>query len=162
MGWVVVITRPAAEEVAARALRTAGYRSYLPMYRKRLLAHGMNRRPAAQMRPLFTGYVLVQDWRGWPQLTINGVVGLLRLSSGKLAVLPDADVVLMWQAEMRGAFDEARAMEPGDTVTFELGGEQILAILDEITETGRGIVRNIVGIERSWSIPVDMLDVASA
>ncbi len=67
--WCVVISKPAAEEVAERSIREAGYRVYLPRYRKVL--HGIRlddrgrrirtRGPGAVvMRPLINGYLFAE------------------------------------------------------------------------------------------------------
>ena len=79
--WVIVETKQSAEEVAERSLRQAGYRVYLPRYRKLLSPHGRGRQPVTSMRPLFARVLFVQDWRGWPALPISGTVGLMLLTT---------------------------------------------------------------------------------
>jgi hypothetical protein len=38
-GWVIVLIKPGADEATERSLRQAGYRVYLPRYRKMLRTH---------------------------------------------------------------------------------------------------------------------------
>jgi hypothetical protein len=148
--WVIIETKPSAEEVAERSLRQAGYRVYLPRYRKLLSPHGRARQPVTSMRPLFSRVLFVQDWRGWPQLPISGTVGLMLMRPQVPAKLPDEDVVLILNRERAGEFDEAlpngsgvavrNDIAPGEEVAFEAFGARIMGVLDELTSDGRAIV----------------------
>jgi Transcription termination factor nusG len=80
-GWCVVMSKPAAEEIAERSIREAGYRVYLPCYRKILRGSRFgedgrrirSRRDEVVLRPLFPLYLFVElcphqqwspvDWR---------------------------------------------------------------------------------------------------
>ena len=52
-GCAVVMSKPAGELEAENALRRRGFRTFLPLWRRRL------RRDRVVMRPLFTGYLFV-------------------------------------------------------------------------------------------------------
>jgi hypothetical protein len=148
--WVIVETKQSAEEVAERSLRQAGYRVYLPRYRKLLSPHGRGRQPVTSMRPLFARVLFVQDWRGWPALPISGTVGLMLLRPQVPAKLSDEDVVLILERERAGEFDEALPngsggavrtdIELGEEVEFEVFGRRILGVLDELTDDGKAVV----------------------
>jgi len=144
--WVIVVTKSASEEAAERCLRAAGYRAYLPRYRKMLLPHGGARRPDHAMRPLFDRLVFVQDWRGWPKISIAGALGLMSARPG-VAKLSDVDVALIMERERAGDFDQATLggmrndLVPGDQVEFETSfGAKIIGVLEELTPQGKAIV----------------------
>ncbi len=153
--WVVVVTKPLAEEAAERSLRQAGYRVYLPRYRKALLPHGSSRRPGYTMRPLFDRLVFVQDWRGWPRgVSITGALGLMQSHPGT-AKLTDPDVAIIMERERAGDFDMAGPrgdgshirgdLMPGDPVEFEMAfGARIMGVLEELSPNGKAIVRTMI------------------
>lgn len=140
-GWCVVMTKVMAEEVAERAIRETGYRTYLPRYRKiirgtRIDDHGRRARPRGEivMRPLFPGYLFAelhpgQGWNGIKKAT--GVADVLRypgeMGEPKLMAAEIIDVI--HDAELAGDFDEARPVKsgkrkdikPGDTVQINAG-----------------------------------------
>ena len=150
--WVIVETKPSAEEVAERSLRQAGYRVYLPRYRKVLSPHGRARQPVTTMRPLFARVLFVQDWRGWPAMgmRMNCVVGLMLLRPQVPAKLSDEDVALIIERERAGEFDESAPtgsgaavrsdLDPGEEVELEAFGSRIMGVLDELTSDGRAII----------------------
>ncbi|HLX18440.1 MAG TPA: transcription termination/antitermination NusG family protein [Bradyrhizobium sp.] len=153
--WVVVITKPAAEEIAERDLRRAGYRVYLPRYRKLLSPHGRDRRPVTSMRPLFTGYLFAEDWRGWPRETVHGVEGLLhRSGSSRHALFSGADIQAIRDREssfdeMRYAAGQGRAMiredvSVGDVMTVDIGSIPMQAVLRELSADGRALVEVMI------------------
>jgi len=159
--WVICLARPSAEELAERNLRQAGYRVYLPRYRKLLRPHGSDRRGQPIMRPLFPGYLFVSDWRGWPQVPINGVSGLMR-SAGRVVELVDVDVRAIRNHEDAGQFDEAPTprstvkrtdLSVGDSVEFEAMGRRVMAVLDDLTDGGKAIVSGMMfGRTVKWTV----------
>lgn len=159
--WVVVLAKPSCEEVAERNLRLAGYRVYLPRYRKLMRPHGSDRRGQPSMRPLFVGYLFVSDWRGWPDVPINGVSGLMR-SAGRVVEMVDADVRAIRNHEDAGQFDEAPTprssakrtdLTIGESVEFDAMGSRILAVLDDLTDGGKAIVSGLMfGRTVRWTV----------
>lgn len=151
--WTIVICKSSQEEAAERSMRQAGYRVYLPRYRKEMRPHGNTRRGTPSMRPLFTGYLFVQDWNGWPEMSISGVSGLLKTASSNV-LLQDADVMVIWEREKAGQFDELPAprskaarrtdLKIGGSVEFDLHGERILAVLEDLSDSGRTVVRGLM------------------
>lgn len=148
--WVIVLTKSAAEDAAERSLWAAGYRVYLPRYRRLLLPHGLTRRSASAMRPLFPGLVFAQDWRGWPKISIVGATGLMQARPG-IATLSDADVAVIMERERQGDFDMASTngvrgdLAIGDEVEFEaVFGAKILGVLEELTPNGKAIVAAMI------------------
>jgi hypothetical protein len=149
--WVIVETKASAEELAERQLLQAGYRAYLPRYRRLLLPHGRNRRPVIIMRPLFTRLVFCQDWRGWPpDISITGAIGLMKSRPG-IAKLADADIELIQQRERAGEFDMAvpggssgarQDIKVGDEVEIE--GQKIMGVLAELTPSGKAVIWSLV------------------
>lgn len=152
--WVIVKVRPGAEEVAERNLRQEGYRAYLPRYRKMLRPHGDGRKGQPSMRPAFPGYLFIQDWRGWPDRPIAGVMGLMMRTGNRPRYMSSDDVDLIHQREMQGLFDDDRApvhgrarrsdLSEGDTVEYEWYGERVLAVLAGLTDAGKAILRDIL------------------
>lgn len=159
--WVIVITKPSAEEVAERNLRQAGYRVYLPRYRKLMRPHGSDRRGQPSMRPLFAGYLFVHDWHGWPDVPINGVIGLMK-SAGRNVEMVDVDIARIREREHSGAFDEAAAprsrtkrsdLQIGSIVEFDVFGRRVLAVLDDLTDGGKANVRGMIfNQETTWTV----------
>lgn len=162
--WTIVMTKSMHEEIAERSLRQAGYRVYLPRYRKLISPHGRQRKPTTAMRPLFSGLLFVQDWRGWPEVPITGTTGLMQASPG-VAKLSDHDITLIMGRERACEFDDVRRpqgsgliirddIEPGDDVEIEAFGARILGVLDELSENGKAIVSAMV-FGRSVRMEVD-------
>lgn len=159
--WVIVVTKPANEEIAERNLRQAGYRVYLPRYRKLMRPHGLERRGQPSMRPLFVGYLFVHDWHGWPDSPVNGVIGLMK-SAGRTVEMVDADVSRIREREHQGDFDEAPAprsrirradLQIGQEIEFNAHGRQIIGVLDDLTDGGKAIVRAMMfNSEISWTV----------
>jgi hypothetical protein len=153
--WVAIVTKPSSEEVAECDLRRVGYRVYLPRYRKLLSPHGRDRKPQTAMRPLFTGYLFAEDWRGWPRETVHGVEGLLRRAgSQRNALFSDADVALIRDRER--SFDEVRYaageggalirddVQVGDSVGVDVGSVPMQAVLRELSTDGRALVEVMI------------------
>ncbi len=152
LAWVVVCTRPMSEELAEKALRQVGYRVYLPRYRKVLHAHGSSRRGVRSMRPRFPGYLFAETWIGWPNESIRGVIGLMRVA-GSPAQISDQDIHKLMGKEWRGEFDDEydpmthkRRFDliPGQAVTLELGGQRLEAIIDDLDENGKAIITAMI------------------
>lgn len=151
--WVIIQTKPAAEEIAERSLQQAGYRIYLPRFRKLLTPHGRLRRGTTIMRPLFPRVLFAQDWHGWPDTPILGTTGVMMLSGGKAARLSAADIALIVDRERRCEFDEIRPggrqevrtdLKSGDEVEFQAFGSKVLAVLTELTPDGRALVEALL------------------
>lgn len=149
--WVIVETKPSAEELAERSLRTAGYRVYLPRFRKLLSPHGRDRRQVTSMRPLFARVLFAQDWQGWPELPISGTVGLMHLRPQVPARLSDEDVQIIMLRERACEFDEVKQprgsglgirtdIEAGDDIEFEAFGRRVMGVLEELTLGGKALV----------------------
>lgn len=152
--WTIIVTKPGAEEIAAKSIRQAGNRSLLLTYRKIYWPHGRDRPYALRMLPLLPSYVFVQDWRGFAQ-PVSGTVGPMRMS-GEIAVMGDEEVMGLWRKEMAGAFDEPRpgdkrARRPdltiGGAVAFDFHGSRIEAIIEGLSGSGKAIIRNMLGIK---------------
>lgn len=145
--WVVVVTAPAAEDLAERSLRQSGYRVYLPRYRRPMWPHGTARQPQPVMRPLFTGFLFAHDWHGWPNdRRIAGTVGLMH-SAGRIVEISDRDIEIMWSAEKSGQFDELpppRTLRVGDTVSMQVHGVEVLGVLDGLSDNGTAVVRALI------------------
>lgn len=149
--WAIVRTLPQAEEIAERSLRQVGYRAYLPRYRKLLLPHGRDRKPATALRPLFVGIIFAQDWRGWPTHTVTGTSGLLKIA-GNTAKLTNADIDIMQAKERACEFDDIKRppsggvvirddIHVGDDCEIEMFGQRVMAVLDELSDDGKAVLR---------------------
>jgi len=172
--WVIIETKPSSEEIAERSLRQAGYRVYLPRFRKLLSPHGRDRRPISQLRPLFSRLLFAQDWRGWPEQSIVGTIGLMHLRPSVPATLCDADVEVIMLRERAGEFDEVKAargsglvirsdITPGDTVDIEIFGTRVMGVLDELTAAGKAVVHAMVfGRQVRTEVDADALQKAQA
>src|SRR5574338_1402241 len=153
--WVVVITGEESEDTAERHLRRAGYRVYLPRYRRLLWPHGSERRGLPTLRPLFPGYLFAHDWRGWPQTRVAGVISLLRRPDGRMVEVADADVMLIRRREYSGKFDDVSSparsargkrtdISAGDAVGLDLLDSGVEAVVEELTDSGQAIVRTMM------------------
>lgn len=157
--WVIIETKPASEEVAERSLRQAGYRVYLPRFRKLLTPHGRDRKPASAMRPLFPRLIFAQDWRGWPDRREQIVIGALRVMpanrAGGVAKLSDTDIAVIMRKERTLAFDQVKwppgsgpiirnDIAPGDRVEVDLHGTAVLGILEELSDDGKATIRAVI------------------
>lgn len=148
--WVIVITKTSQEEVAERAFRQAGYRVYLPRYRREVYPHGHSRKGRPSLSPLFTGYVFVHDWHGWPAEPILGTTGLMKVANTNVS-LSDADLALIWEREKAGAFDllpppnaRVRNLSLGESVEFDMFGEKVIGVLEALSDSGKAIVRGLM------------------
>jgi len=142
--WVIVETRPAAEDAAERSLRLAGYRVYLPRYRCLVHPHGRSRSAVTVLRPLFPRLVCVQDWRGWPAMPIGCVVGLMSLQPGIPAKLSDEDVAYIMDRERSREFDQIDKYAVGDTVEIDAFGSRIVGVLEALSKDGKATVSAIL------------------
>lgn len=146
--WVIVETRISCEEVVERALRSSGYRVYLPRYRRLIVPHGTQRRSATSMRPLFARLVFCQDWRGWPDPPCSSALALMKVGPG-IARLSDEDLGLVMARERAGEFDDVHYgstrrirddIAPGDEVEIEVLGRRVLGVLRELSANGKAVV----------------------
>lgn len=139
--WVIVETKPGAEEVAERGLRLAGYRVYLPRYRCLIHPHGRQRSAITVLRPIFPRLLFAQDWHGWPSVPIGSVVGLMTMQPGIPAGLSDSDVALIMDRERSREFDTVgHQFTIGDAVEIEAFGQRILGVLDALSHDGKATV----------------------
>ena len=162
--WVIVETRPAAEDAAERSLRLAGYRVYLPRYRCLVHPHGRSRSAVTVLRPIFPRLVCVQDWRGWPAMPINCAIGLLSFQAGIPAGLSDSDVALIMDRERNREFDTVgQQFSIGDAVEIEAFGQRILGVLDALSPDGKATVSMLMlGRTIRTHVPVQRLHVVSS
>jgi len=142
--WVIVETRPAAEDAAERSLRLAGYRVYLPRYRCLVHPHGRSRSAVTVLRPIFPRMLFAQDWRGWPAMPINCAVGLLSLQPGIPAKLSDEDVAYIMDRERSREFDQIDKYAVGDTVEIDAFGSRIVGVLEALSKDGKATVSAIL------------------
>jgi len=159
--WVVVIAHVGTEESVERGLRNAGYRVRLPMRRELRWPHGTGRAPRAVLAPAWPGYVFVQDWRGWPQETVTGAIGLMR-RDGFNVELPTADILEFDAWEAAGVFDDARLpqlrrrcrvdLAVGDTVSFHVAGRIAQGRIERLSRSGQAFVREV---ETGWVATLD-------
>lgn len=170
------MTKPMAEEQAERSLRQAGYRVYLPRYRKMLRGHhrpGWRAAGALSMRPAFTGYLFVQDWSGWPLTPVNGIIGLMMDGNSRPQAMSTADIDEIRVKEWEGRFDESAPpahrkekrtdLNPGDEVEFVLHGERIIGILDGLSDNGKAIIKAMMfNRESRHHVPADEVTLAAA
>lgn len=173
--WAIITTRSMCEDVVERGLWQSGYRAYVPRFRKVIQPHGTQRKPAATMRPVFSGLVFAQDWRGWPTQPISHVIGLMKSTrSGGLAKLSGQDVRFIMDRELAGLFDKM-ARPPsngtltrddlvvGERVEFDLSDNVMQAVLDGLSDDGRATVRSmILGRWVKTEVDADTLRVVSA
>jgi hypothetical protein len=147
MSWVIAQTNPGSEDAAERALRLAGYRTFVPRYRGFAYPHGRDRRPTIMLRPVFMRICFAQDWYGWPSISISSITGLMMLQPGNAAMLSDADIAVIMDRERNREFDEVRAkpagglFEVGDEVEIDAFGARILGVLEELSDDGKAVVR---------------------
>jgi hypothetical protein len=164
--WVIVETRPAAEDAAERSLRLAGYRVYLPRYRCLVHPHGRSRSAVTVLRPIFPRLVCVQDWRGWPAMPINCAIGLLSFQAGIPAGLSDSDVALIMDRERNREFDEtplASRYKVGDAVEIEMLEHRIMGVLERLSPDGKATVSAmLLGRTIRTHVPVQRLHVVSS
>lgn len=146
--WVIVVTSSSSEELAATSLRRAAYRVYLPRRKVRLATT----KPQFGLRPLWPGYLLIHDWRGWPEQQIEGRPRLLK-SGGNTVEMSAADVAVIMAEELSGGFDDPLPqtgpqrrtdLAIGDTVEFDRFGERVLAVLDRLSDNGQAVVRTLM------------------
>lgn len=156
-GWCVVISKPMAEQVAAKNLRQAGYREYLPMQRRFLTGHRKGRGELV-MRPLFSRYLFAelhpsQQWT--PIIRSIGVADMIWREQ-RPALLTNDVVQAIMDAEKAAEFDEKRYghnLEPGMTVRVNSGPFQthIGRIITAASDSARvAVLLNILGGAPTW------------
>jgi hypothetical protein len=156
--WVIVETRPAAEDAAERSLRLAGYRVYLPRYRCLVHPHGRSRSAVTVLRPIFPRMLFAQDWRGWPAMPINCVVGLMSLQPGIPARLSDEDVAYIMDRERSREFDQIDKYAVGDTVEIDAFGSRIVGVLEALSKDGKATVSAmLLGRSVRTTVDADMI-----
>ena len=168
--WVIVETRAMCEHTVERSLRDAGYRTCVPLARQLRRPHGQDRKAIAIMRPVFSGIVFVQDWRGWPERTVTGVYRLMRGPRGANATLSGRDIAIIQDRERSGAFETSYPRPPangivtrddlviGEQVEYEVSDRTILGALEELSEDGMAVVRSLVfGREVRINVAADAL-----
>jgi len=178
-GWCVVMSKPAAEEIAERSIREAGYRVYLPCYRKILRGSRFgedgrrirSRRDEVVSRPLFPLYLFVelcphQQWS--PICRSTGVTRVLGVDTvGRPALLAPELVHLIRETERCGEFDEAREdtgvrtdLSPGDAVRVpEMNN--LAATLTRLADHGRAhVVGEVLGRAVSFDVQAKTLVLA--
>jgi hypothetical protein len=156
-GWCCALTRPAAEEVAEKSIRQAGFRVYLPRYRKILrgvrldetTGRRIRTRGAGEvvMRPLFGQYIFIELHPGQSEHGITIAVGVVKLlrhpAVGGLFGTPkliDAEVIEEIRlAEQRGDFDQVRGAAPRLRRTDLAPGDQV--------STAQGVGAELVGLD---------------
>lgn len=171
--WAIVRSRTRCEDIVERGLRDAGYRTYVPRFRTLTWPHGTQRKPAATMRALFSGLVFVQDWRGWPKEPISQVIGLmLSPRPGIPCALSGTDIALLMERERLGIYEPHHPRPPangivmahvdiGDAVEFDLAGQAISGILDELSPNGSALIRAAI-LGRDVQIRVEAADLRAA
>lgn len=186
-GWCVVVSKPMAEEVAAKAIRERGYRSYLPMSSKRITGthagddgRRHRRRSEMVMRPAFRGYLFAELHPGqsWGDLLdsriTRGVADIIM--HGERPALLSLDLInAIAEHERLGEFDEPRGLrcraasrrradlEDGATVRIGDGPfSGFLASLVNQDDQGRAaLLVNIFGRDTSVQWTVDALELVS-
>lgn len=156
--WAVIIAAPAAEEIAEREVRVAGYRVYLPRYRRFLRAHRSSGRGEIVLRPAMFGYLFAElhpsdDQYARRIIDCRGVRDFLRLGND-LATVSEAAVETIRADERAGKFDEPRCrrgkevsrpdLEIGEKVRIEIGGIGFVATLEKLDKSDRAIVRYMI------------------
>lgn len=153
--WYGIRTRSNCEKVAATALESKTYETYMPTYRSR---RKWSDRTIEIERPLFPGYVFCRlnlGERLLPILTTPGVVSLIGFGS-EPAAIPDTEIEAVKRMQQ-----SACGAEPYPFVTE---GERIritggsLKGLEGIVLKKRNVWRMIVSVmllQRSISIEID-------
>lgn len=159
--WAILLSKSSGETVAERSLREAGYRSYLPWFRKLLQPHGRERYPALVMRLVFPGIVFVQAWEGFRHPLTGVEKAMPSYRGGPPATMADSDIALLMRREREGAFDEARPphdLKIGGQYEFEKSGRLLSAVLEELSADGQATVRMVMfGRETRTQVDVQAL-----
>jgi transcription antitermination factor NusG len=184
--WIVVVAKPAAEELAERSLRQAGYRVYLPRYRK--LLHGVRlegrRRIRTRgpgeivLRPAMLGYLFAQvymlDDDYHRAMRCKGVASFLRMGVGDPPAHISEDAVnRIRDDENAGMFDEPRArrgkhvsrpdLAVGDQVRLEIGGMALAATLHSLDHSDRVVISYLLfGREMQARVDAHNLELVDA
>ena len=121
-GWVVVMSQPARERLAAAQLTNQGFQAFLPMRRKTLRNHG---RILSTLAPLFPGYLFARltdaaaAWR-----SVNGTLGVraMIMAGERPVAVPDGFVeALMSAVGADGAISFRAELRVGDRVSVLTG-----------------------------------------
>lgn len=185
-GWMVIMSKPMAEEVAEKAISAAGYRVCLPRSSKliratRLDEGGRITRPRGQIvhRPAFRGYLFVELWpdQRWRDLIdsrqTRGVDSAI-LRGERPALLKPELIDAIRQAEDAGDFDEPTGLRlrgnkqskrrtdinDGDYVRIETGPfASFIASVVNQDDVGRAnVLVNIFGRETPINIEAAELE----
>jgi transcriptional antiterminator RfaH len=156
--WIVVNTRPHAEQTALENLQRQTYEAYCPMLRKRR-SHA--RRVEMVLRPLFPGYLFARcgkqarQWR--PVLSTYGVRTVVR--AGEEPSLIDHGFIASLKArEIDGAIVRpAKPYEVGQKVQIAGGGafDGIVATIIDLEEEERVVVLLDV-LQRATRLTLDV------
>ena len=159
-GWAVVMTRPASEELAERSIGEAGFRAYLPRYRRMLQGYLIRdgrrvrtRGPGEIVaRPLFPRYLFAELHPGQAEDGLGSARGVDHVLRPHRASLETAPATLV-RAEVleairlnvdRGRFDttgKRTDIKAGDPVGIDSGDyERLIGELLDLDEKGRAHV----------------------
>lgn len=129
-GWCVVISKPSSEHIAAKSLREAGYREYLPMEQRILRGHpktaGGAKEGTPKLYPLFPRYLFAElhDGQDWgPIKRATGVEKILTHVDFRPKLVPSGIIQAIRDAEDSGQFSERKpdGFKPGTSVRVESG-----------------------------------------
>lgn len=146
--WAILLSKSSAEVIAERSLREAGYRTYLPWFRKLVQPHGRERQSALSMRPVFPGIVFVQGWPGFVRPLMGVDRALPRHRGGPPATMSDGDIAHLMNREREGVFDEAKPPRGTSTDHLTIGNQYeieahnrlISAVLEGLSPDGQATV----------------------
>lgn len=146
--WTILLAKSSAEVVAERSLRQAGYRTYMPWFRKLVQPHGRERQAQLVMRLVFPGIVFVQAWPGFVRPLAGVEKAMSRYRGGPPAMMTDSDIGHLMQRERAGAFDEARPPRGGRIDHLAIGTKYeleahdrlISAVLEGLSPDGQATV----------------------
>ncbi len=133
----------------------------------------------AVLRPVFAGFLFIQDWRGWPDHRahhIVGVIGLMRDPADRgrgAARISDADIAKIIEHERCLGYDEIKRppargsvlredLEVGDIVEAEISGIPVPAVLESLSKSGQAIIRALIfGRDTPFTVEAETLHLIS-
>lgn len=141
--WFVVQTQSRAEAKAKRHLVNQGFKTYMPVYQRRV-RHA--RRSELVLRPLFPGYLFVQldpDLHRWR--SINGTVGVRQILTDGNAPrhVPDCIIEeIVAREDENGAVKLATpAFRPGQLVRVLDGAfADVSGLFEEMRDENRAVL----------------------
>jgi transcriptional antiterminator RfaH len=115
--WIVAMTRPAHEAIAALNLSRQGYTSYVPKYAKR------QGQKASVIRPLFPRYIFIQVEQFWSSILGTRGISRVLLADEGPAQLPDRIIKELKARELHGLIQLTTPSKflPGEKVKTETG-----------------------------------------